>query len=131
MTGVQTCALPIYFQAGHAIDRFVLIDNEQPKEAYLDSYGKHKDAHAAALIDQYRNIGVALYSQHKSNIWHLPIFTVSLSEGGFEKVYQGTTIVNQFNLKVSKKPIELRLTLMTGDESAVKSFLENVQITVS
>ncbi len=119
------------FQAGHAIDRFVLIDNEQPKEAYLDSYGKHKDAHAAALIDQYRNIGVALYSQHKSNIWHLPIFTVSLSEGGFEKVYQGTTIVNQFNLKVSKKPIELRLTLMTGDESAVKSFLENVQITVS
>ncbi len=115
------------FQAGHAIDRFVLIDNVQPKKSYLDSVGEHKDVHSVAMVDQYRDIGVALCSQQKTNIWHLPIFTVSLSEGGFEKVYQGTTIVNQLYLKVSREPIELKFTLMTGDESSVRVLLEKQQ----
>ncbi len=119
------------FQAGHAVDRFVLIDNEQTKNSYLDSYGERTDAHSIAMIDQYREIGVVLYSEQKTNILHLPIFTVSLSEGGFEKVYQGTTIVNQFILKVSREPIELKFTLMSSDEISVKAFLEKLQTTVS
>ena len=107
------------FQAGHAVDRFVLIDGKQLEDAFLDSTGCHADSNSIALVDQYRDIAVGLYSEQKTNIWHLPIFTVSLSEGGFEKVYQGTTIVNQFNLKISEKPTILNFKLITGSEKEV------------
>ena len=107
------------FQAGHAVDRFVLIDNSQPKNSFLDSVGSHKDVNSVALVDQYRDIAVGLYSEKKTNIWHHPIFTVSLSEGGFEKVYQGTTIVSQFNLKISQDPTVLKFKLSTGSEKGV------------
>ncbi len=103
----------------------------QPKDGYLDSDGEHTDSHSIAMIDQYRDVGVALCAETKSNIWHLPIFTVSLSESGFEKVYQGTTIVHQYNLKVSDKPLELKVTLVTGNEQSVRELLETLQTAVS
>lgn len=108
------------FQAGHAIDRFILIDNEQTDDAYLDSTGAHTGKHSYALIDQYRDIGVGLSSETKANIWHLPIFTVSLSEGGFEKVYQGTTVLHRFSIKVGTDPVILRFDLVAGTEQDVR-----------
>ena len=44
----------------------------------------------------------------------MPIFTVSLSEGGFEKVYQGTTFLNVFELTLGSEPIEITFRLHAG-----------------
>ena len=100
-----------------------MIDTEQHEESYLDSTDCHSDKSSYALIDQYRDIGVSLISEKKSNIWHLPIYTVSLSESGFEKVYQGTTVLNQFNLFVSKEPVILKFSLVTGTEKDIQNIL--------
>ncbi|UCD64798.1 MAG: DUF1926 domain-containing protein, partial [Candidatus Zixiibacteriota bacterium] len=59
-------------------------------------------------------IGLSLSSDTACDIWHLPIFTVSLSEGGFEKVYQGTTFLNRFSLTLSREPVRLCFRLAAG-----------------
>lgn len=107
------------FQAGHAIDRYILIDGRRPAEAYLDSRGSHGQTGSAALVDEYREIAVALESNRPADLWHTPIWTVSLSEGGFEKVYQGTTLVQRYALHLGGQPLELVLNLRAGATKAV------------
>jgi len=102
------------FQAGHAEDRFILIDNKRHENCFLDSDGSHAQVGNVSIIDEYRQVGIALTADQPSDIWHLPIYTVSLSEGGFEKVYQGTTVVNKFRLELSESPTFINLRLHAG-----------------
>ena len=75
------------------------------------------------MIDEYRSLAVAMNSDRPCELWHLPIFTVSLSEGGFEKVYQGTTFMNIYRLQLTPQPIRINLTLFAGD---LKMYQEGV-----
>ncbi len=109
------------FQAGHAPDRYIVIDNRRSENSFLDSEGAFSNARAIALVDEWRQLAVAVRSQDAADIWHLPIFTVSLSEGGFEKVYQGTTIVHRLHLPVRREPTVLRFTVFAGEQSEVLS----------
>jgi len=102
------------FQAGHAEDRYILIDGNRPDEAYLDSVGRHPQARTFAMMDDYRGIAVGVTTDRPGEIWHLPLFTVSLSEAGFEKTYQGTTSLVRFGLRLSQEPVRLNLSLHTG-----------------
>jgi alpha-amylase len=102
------------FQAGHAHDRYLLIDGQRPSESFLDSVGSHAQARGVGMVDEWRGLAVAVWSQIPCNIWHHPIYTVSLSESGFEKVYQGTTLVHVYHVKLSSQPVTLRLTLHAG-----------------
>ncbi|RKX29705.1 MAG: hypothetical protein DRP47_01020 [Candidatus Zixiibacteriota bacterium] len=102
------------FQAGHAEDRFILIDGQRHENCYLDSEGAYNQVGGYSLLDQYRDVGIAVMADRLSDIWHLPIFTVSLSEGGFEKVYQGTTFINLFHLELSENPVKIHIHIHTG-----------------
>ncbi len=106
------------FQAGHAHDRFILVDRRRPDEAYLDSSGSCSNAKSVALVDEYRALAVVLSGQKPADIWYTPIFTVSLSEGGFERVYQGTTILHRYRLHLTEQPVQLRFTLAAGEMKA-------------
>jgi 4-alpha-glucanotransferase len=111
------------FQAGHEEDRFILIDGERQALPYLDSVAEHTMAHGFSMIDDYRRIGVALTGERPAEIWRMPIFTVSLSEGGFEKVYQGTTFVQVFELDLSPKPTHISLSLTAGSSKLISSVI--------
>ncbi|HWR82671.1 MAG TPA: alpha-amylase/4-alpha-glucanotransferase domain-containing protein [Candidatus Deferrimicrobium sp.] len=111
------------FQAGHAQDRFVQVDHRRAKDSFLDSVEGYDQAESYAVIDQFRNLAVALASNQPCSIWHLPIHTVSLSEGGFEKVYQGTTLVNLFRIELSEDPFAVNLSLIAGNISTVMNRL--------
>ncbi|HOP06539.1 MAG TPA: DUF1926 domain-containing protein [candidate division Zixibacteria bacterium] len=102
------------FQAGHAEDRYIEIDDHRPDESFLDSIGGHGLCRAVALVDEYRGLAVRLYSDQPGEVWHHPIFTVSLSEGGFEKVYQGTTLMNLYHIRLGHEPAVLNLSLYAG-----------------
>ena len=61
-------------------------------------------------------------SERPAEIWHFPIHTVSLSESGFEKVYQGTTIVHLQKLEIPQgREVELSFTVSAGAISEVVS----------
>ncbi|MFQ6008745.1 MAG: alpha-amylase/4-alpha-glucanotransferase domain-containing protein, partial [Candidatus Zixiibacteriota bacterium] len=102
------------FQGGHDKDRFILIDNRRYENSFHDSEGQYSQAGGYTVVDQSRNLAVALTSDIPCQIWHLPIFTVSLSEGGFEKVYQGTTFVNVYQLELSKRPVVINFSFAAG-----------------
>ena len=102
------------FQAGHAEDRYVMIDGRRPGRSYLDSIGEYADAHTIAMVDEWRSLAVAVTSDTPADLWQAPIFTVSLSEGGFEKVYQGTTLAHRFKLRLSSAPTRITLTVAAG-----------------
>lgn len=108
-------------QAGHHEQRYILVDGERHKESYLDSSVCHQSALSYAMVDESQNIALALTSETACQLWHLPIFTVSLSEGGFEKVYQGTTFVNRFALKLGRSPVRFRFRLSAGVREEILS----------
>ena len=62
---------------------------------------------------------MAVESDKAAEIWHSPIWTVSLSEGGFEKVYQGTTLVHRFSLHLTAQPQEIGFDVRVGTPRAV------------
>ncbi|PWB70004.1 hypothetical protein C3F09_09790, partial [candidate division GN15 bacterium] len=102
------------FQAGHAHDRYLLIDNQRPESSWLDTSTRHPRAFGIAMVDEYRNLAAAVVSDREAEIWHLPIFTVSLSEAGFERVYQGTTLVHVYRITLSDNPARVALTVHAG-----------------
>jgi hypothetical protein len=102
------------FQAGHNEDRFILIDHRRPENSFHDTVGQYNHAGSFTVIDQSRHLAVALTSDIPGQIWQMPIFTVSLSEGGFEKVYQGTTFVNVYQLELSKRPVVINFSFAAG-----------------
>ncbi len=110
------------FQAGHADDRYMLIDGKRPENSFLDSIGRYRECQSVTMADEYLGLGARLASDVPAEIWHTPIFTVSLSESGFERVYQGTTILALYSLRLSHRPIRFELSLQAGD---LKKLLSN------
>lgn len=102
------------FQAPHAEDRFITVNGQRHDNSYLDSSGNYTDVKKYGMYDEYRQAKVELVSNRNAELYHHPLFTVSLSEGGFEKVYQGTTFLNIFELDLSVSPTILDLNLYCG-----------------
>jgi len=104
------------FQAGHADDRYIMINGERPKESYLDSVNSRTDCGAVVLRDDWRQLAVGLSFDREAEIWQVPINTISLSEGGFEKVYQGTTLASIFTVDLKRdEPFEINILLYAGN----------------
>ena len=106
-------------QAGHAEDRFITVDFQRPEESWLDTSARHEQHQAVGLTDSRRDLGLLLTVDRTAELWRCPIFTVSLSEGGFEKVYQGTTLVQVWSLVLTDEPTVIRMELKAGTVTEV------------
>lgn len=97
--------------AGHASDRYVLLDDEPPPDAFLDGTADHPAARGIALVDAWQHLRVDFETDLPRTICRHPIETVSLSEAGAERNFQGTVlvIVTPLDLPVGDA-IELKLT---------------------
>ncbi len=103
------------FLAGHSDDRYILFDGKRKKNSYLDATNSQTKCSGVLIRDDWRKIAVGLNTDRAAEVWQVPIFTISLSEGGFEKVYQGTSIVNLFNFDLKKgQPLEISFYLFSG-----------------
>lgn len=80
-------------QAGHADDRYYYDDNGKLSDFYLDSTGSLTNRNSIGLRDEYLKIDIKLKSAKPAEIWRLPVETISLSEAGFERVYQSSTVL--------------------------------------
>jgi alpha-amylase len=79
--------------AGHAPDRYVVIDDERLPGAFLDDAADHSSARRIALVDEWRGLGVTFETERPAMICRYPLETVSLSEAGAERNFQGTVLV--------------------------------------
>jgi len=103
------------FQAGHADDRYILFNGQKIGDGYLDATVVQPECHSLIMQDDWRRFAIAMMVDKTAEVWQGPIYTVSLSESGFEKVYQGTTLVHLFNLHLKKGiPFEISFLLFAG-----------------
>jgi len=55
--------------------------------------GAYGDVKSFYIKDKFLNVKLEFSFDEKVDVWHYPIETVSLSEGGAERLYQGTAFL--------------------------------------
>ncbi|OGQ11978.1 MAG: hypothetical protein A2026_09720, partial [Deltaproteobacteria bacterium RBG_19FT_COMBO_46_12] len=79
--------------AGDAPDRYYHIPGHKLEDRRLASLGTLDEVAEVQLIDEWNKMKVVLKMDKRCNLWRFPIETVSLSESGFERIYQGSCLL--------------------------------------
>jgi alpha-amylase len=95
--------LNINLLAGDAPDRYYNIPGHHLEDRKLASSGELKDVSEVHLIDEWNRMKVVLKTDRKCNLWRFPIETVSLSESGFERIFQGSCLLLYWPLELEPK----------------------------
>jgi alpha-amylase len=90
-------------QAGHAHDRYYYNSDGRLADAFLDSTGQLEKSKFIGLKDEWMKIDIQLSGDGYNNIYYLPVETISLSEAGFEKVYQSSTVLLVWDIELEEK----------------------------
>ena len=90
-------------QAGHADDRYYYLKEGHIGNKFLDSRAEIQNIKAIGLRDEWRKLDLLVECERMSSIWRFPIETISLSEGGFEKVYQSSVVFTNWKIALAKK----------------------------
>lgn len=87
--GVEFC---FGLLAGHSDDAFYRSAGIGKAERWLDSRGE-TETDRFALVNEFLGIEIALALRSSAHIWRMPVETISLSEAGFERVYQASCVL--------------------------------------
>jgi alpha-amylase len=88
------------FLAGNAPDRYFKIPGRDIAESHLASTGEERDVGSVSIIDEWLGVALACTFEPRVRLWRFPIETVSNSESGFERVYQGSAVVPVWDLDI-------------------------------
>jgi alpha-amylase len=91
---------------GETPDRYYMADNSRLKESALNSSGALTNMKSMSVVNEWDKFKLTVTAAKADEFWYFPIETVSLSEAGFERVYQSSVIVPLFDVKL--KPGETR-----------------------
>jgi alpha-amylase len=104
--------LNINLLAGDAPDRYYDVRAHQLKDRRLASIGETEDVSEVQLVDEWVGMKVFVKTGRNCNLWRFPIETVSLSESGFERIFQGSCLLLYWPLDLgSREPFRLIVEL--------------------
>lgn len=86
--------------AGDAPDRYYEATGIELTDCRLKSIGSLSNITKLSLVDDWLKIRVELETEKPAEFWRCPIETVSLSEGGLEKVYQSSIVIPVWNIEL-------------------------------
>ncbi|MFC1569579.1 alpha-amylase/4-alpha-glucanotransferase domain-containing protein [bacterium] len=89
------------FHAGNDPKRFYCFNEQPSNKPLLNSLIEEREVEDVSLTDTYMNISIALHCDIPGTAWCFPLETVSMSESGFERVYQGSVILLHWRLNLS------------------------------
>jgi alpha-amylase/alpha-mannosidase (GH57 family) len=97
------------FLAPNSDDRYFYFVGYEVEDSKLASIGEVQDVTSFGVVDKWLGVDMNFYLDKFANVWRFPIETVSLSEAGFERVYQGSVFLLHWNIKLSKEwGVEIR-----------------------
>ena len=97
------------------------IDGSRPDAPQLGATAETAHASVLSYIDEYQQLGLRIESDRPAKIWRMPIHTVSLSEGGFEKVFQGNCSLFVFQKALaSGEELSLKFDIYAGPLEKMK-----------
>jgi hypothetical protein len=98
------------------INNIVHNKNHQLKGKKLASVGNAGKAFDFGITDQYLKLDINFKLDPPCQLWHFPIYTVSLSEAGFEKVYQSSVLFPNWKLSLApEESWELKIVNKIAD----------------
>ncbi len=104
--------------AGEAPDRYFHIPGRLIEDRRLASIGALENIGEVHLIDEWNRMKVTLRTDKRGGLWRFPIETVSLSESGFERVFQGSCLLFYWPLELEPgKQFEVNIELGIEDFS--------------
>ncbi len=83
---------------GHTPDRYYIIDGIKPSNANLDSYQDTNTKSSLAIVNEWDRFKLELDFENPTDIWCFPVETVSMSEAGFERIYQSSAVMPHWPL---------------------------------
>ena len=90
-------------QAGHTDDRYYYNHDGRLDDSYLDSKGILNETKFIGIRDEHLKIDINLETENTASIWRVPVETISLSESGFEKVYQNSAVLLLWKVELDDK----------------------------
>ncbi len=105
--------------AGDAPDRYYEISGHSLDDRKLASVGKLDGVTEVHLVDEWNKMKAVLRTDRTCNLLRFPIETVSLSESGFEKVFQGSCLLLYWPLELEPGG-EFRVSFELGIEHLEK-----------
>ena len=96
--------------AGNADDRYYYIPGIILPEPKLNSKGENTNVTEMGLKDHWLGVDCHLQFSEPATLWRFPIETVSLSEAGFEKVYQSSVVFPRWILELApgeERPLQI------------------------
>jgi len=85
---------------GDAPDRFYYIKGQKLENNRCNSRGESGNVSEFGIKDEYHKLDINLNLSQPCRLWRHPIETVSLSEYGFERVYQSSVTCTCFDVKL-------------------------------
>jgi alpha-amylase len=89
--------------AGDAPDRYYDTPGHRSEDRKLASMAEYVDVSEIHLVDEWVGMEVVLKTDKTCNLWRFPIETVSLSESGFERIFQGSCLLPHWPLELEPK----------------------------
>jgi alpha-amylase len=78
--------------AGDNEDRYYEIPGVSLSQNRMNSIGAVDSVSLIRLVDHWMGIAIAIRYEPAATFWRFPVETVSQSEGGFERTYQGSSV---------------------------------------
>jgi len=87
--------------AGDAPDRRYYVKGRTLASPQLNSVGEEGGVQEAGMMDDWLKLQVAFKTKTPAKFWRYPVETISQSEGGFERVYQGSCLLLGFEVHLA------------------------------
>jgi alpha-amylase len=117
--GVFEVALHLGVHVPSAPDRFVEVNGARAQCPAFVSRAEHADVRLLSLVDAWEGTRLDISTDREARLVREPIETVSLSERGAERVFQGLAARFSFDVKLEPDvPWQVRFTLAPGAAEA-------------
>jgi alpha-amylase len=103
--------LNINLLAAHDEERYYEIPGLAREDSYLDGTGISRGLSSFALLDRYTGMRIQIESSRSFDLLRYPIYTVSQSDRGFEKNYQGSSLVLGYAMEEESLEFEIKLSI--------------------
>lgn len=85
------------------------------KSMLIKDSGLHRDVNSFSIKDEFLNLRITFSFDENVELWHYPVETISLSEQGVERLYQGTAFLFMKKLDFSSNK-RLGFTMKFGED---------------
>ena len=99
------------FLTGTAADRYYIFPDRELTDPLLGSTGEEREVESLALVDEWMGVEARLHFAPPAVVWRFPIETVSQSEAGVERTYQGSAVLPHWDVALDGAPWRMTLTM--------------------